>query len=65
MPSSAAGPNASRRKTPAFEDVWLGFAAYALLPPAARNVTYVSLAREYVFDDWGFVMKVRPNTPAA
>ena len=29
-----SGPNASRRKTPAFEDVWLGFAAYALLPGA-------------------------------
>ena len=38
------------RSTPAFEDVWMGYALYALLP-AVTNITLVGLDRfNYYFD---------------
>ena len=45
------------RKTPAFEDVWLGYAIAAFLPrDASRRLTLVAVDPTFVFDDSRFSM---------
>ena len=49
--------SSSTRKTPVFEDAWLGYAMVGLLPPdPLRRMSVVAVDPMFVFDDSRFVM---------